>query len=100
MFDLSTFPLIFIILSDLPKSTISPQLNDQTILFLTIQFNISHFLGHSLNVKQFYRTLSGANTLSQNGPGSNGNEGVFHIPQSSMTEASPSDSLVSYLGVG
>ena len=33
------------------------------------------------------------------GPGSNGNEGVLHIPQSSSTtEASPSDCLVSYPG--
>ena len=29
------------------------------------------------------RTLSGATTLGQNGPGSNSNEEVFHIPQSS-----------------
>ena len=32
------------------------------------------------------------------GPGSNCNEGVLHIPQSSMTGASPSDNLVSFLG--
>ena len=32
-------------------------------------------------------------TLSQSGPGSNGNEGVLRIPQSSMTGASPSDGL-------
>ena len=30
---------------------------------------------HSLNVKQFYKTLSGATTLDQSGPGSDGNEG-------------------------
>ena len=30
-----------------------------------------------------YRILSGAITLVQNGPGSNGNEGILHIPQSS-----------------
>ena len=29
------------------------------------------------------RILSGATTPSQSGPGSNGNEGVFHIPHSS-----------------
>ena len=35
----------------------------------------------------------------QSGPGSNGNEGVLHIPQSpSITGTSPSDCLVSYPG--
>ena len=41
-------------------------------------------------------TLSGATTLSQSGPGSNGNERALCIPQSSsITEASPSDYLMS-----
>ena len=31
--------------------------------------------------------------LSQSGPGSNGNEGVLHIPESSKAEASPSDTV-------
>ena len=31
-------------------------LNDQTVLFLKIQFSISHFFAHRLNVKQFYLT--------------------------------------------
>ena len=45
------------------------------------------------------RTLSSATTPGQNGPGSDGNERVFHIPQSSsITGTSPSDCLVSYLG--
>ena len=40
--------------------------------------------------------LSGVTTPGQRGPGSNGNEGVLHIPQSSsITGASPSDCLVS-----
>ena len=38
-------------------------------------------------------TLSGATTLGQNGPESNENEGVLHIPG-----ASPSDCLASYPG--
>ena len=43
-------------------------------------------------------TLSGATTLGQSGPGSNGNEVVYCIPHSSsIIEASPSDCLVSYL---
>ena len=45
------------------------------------------------------RTLSGATTLYQNGPGSDVNDGVLHIPQSSsIAGSSPSDFLVSYLG--
>ena len=45
------------------------------------------------------RALSGATTPSQSGPGSNGNEGVLRIPQSScITGTSPSDCLVSYPG--
>ena len=46
-----------------------------------------------------YSTLTGATTLTQHGPGSDGNEVALHIPQSSnIAEASPSDCLVSYLG--
>ena len=45
--------------------------------------------------------ISGATISDQRGPGSNGNEGVLRIPKSSsITEALPSDCLVSYtLGV-
>ena len=43
-------------------------------------------------------TLTGPTTSGQSSPGSNGNEGVLHIPQSSRTEASSSDDLVSYSG--
>ena len=31
-------------------------LNDQTVLFLTIHFSISHLFSLSLNIKQFYLT--------------------------------------------
>ena len=42
-------------------------------------------------------TLSGATTPDQSGPGSDVNELVLHIPQSSSTAGtSPSDCLVSY----
>ena len=45
------------------------------------------------------RTLSGATTLGQSEPGSNGNEGVLCIPQiSSFTGTSPSVCLISYPG--
>ena len=43
-------------------------------------------------------TLTGVTTQSLSGPGSNGNEEVLHIPQSSRTEDSPSDGLMSYQG--
>ena len=32
------------------------QLNDQTSLFLTIQFSISHLFALNLNIKEFYLT--------------------------------------------
>ena len=41
--------------------------------------------------------ISGDTTMGQSGPGSDGNEEVLYIPQSSsITGASPSDFLVSY----
>ena len=43
-------------------------------------------------------TPKGTTTLSQSEPGSNENEEVLHIPQSSRTRASSSDGLVSYQG--
>ena len=43
------------------------------------------------------RILAGATTPGQNGPVSDGNEGVLYIPQSSKPGASASDCLVSYL---
>ena len=51
------------------------------------------------SVEPIDRILSGAITLAQSGPGSNGNEEVFHIPQSSIiTGTSPSDCFVLYSG--
>ena len=45
------------------------------------------------------RALLGATIPGQSGPGSNGNEGVLYIPQSSnITETLPSDCLESYTG--
>ena len=38
-------------------------------------------------------TLMGTTTLGLSGPGSNGNEGVFYIPQSFRTGASPLDAV-------
>ena len=79
------------------QSTSVIQLIDQIVIFLKIQFNISDLFALSLNVKQFYLTLSGATTLGQSGPGSDDNEGVLYIPQCfSITGAIPSDCLVLY----
>ena len=38
------------------QSFVYTLLNGQTVLLLTIQFNISHLFEHSLNVNQFYLT--------------------------------------------
>ena len=43
-------------------------------------------------------TLSGATTLGLSRPDSNGNEGVYHIPQISKLQASPSDCSMTYPG--
>ena len=51
------------------------------------------------SIQPIDRALSGATIPCQSGPGSNGNEGVLCIPQSSsITGTSPSDFLVSYPG--
>ena len=47
----------------------------------------------------FYSThWSSSTTPGHSGLGGNGSEGVFHIPQISKAEASPSDGLVLYTG--
>ena len=66
----------------------------QTVLFQTIQFSISTQFS---SIWPIDRTLSGSTTLGQIGPGSDGNEGVLCIHQSSsITGMTPSDCLVSY----
>ena len=45
------------------------------------------------------RTRTGSTNLGQSGPRSNGKEVVPHIPHSSRTVASPSNSLESYVGL-
>ena len=72
------------------------QLNVKTVLFQTIQFSIST---HYNSIWPIDRTLSCASTPGQSGPGSDSNEQVLHIPQSSsITGTSPPDCLVSYPG--
>ena len=57
------------------------------------------------SINPYIGPLSGATTPGYSGPGSDGNEGVLRIPQSSsIAGTSPSDCLMSYpghsLGVG
>ena len=86
------------------QSLVCSQLNDKTVLFQTIQFCISHLFVQSWDVKSFYLThrIGPCQVLplrDQSRPGSDGNKGVLRISQSScITDASPSDCLVSYLG--
>ena len=71
------------------------QLNVETVLSQTKQFNIS---AHCSSFLPIERTLSGATTPGKSGLWRVGNKGVLCIPQSpSITGASPSDCLVSYL---
>ena len=75
------------------SSISSKQFNVKIVLFQAIQFSIVH----SLIVYLIDRTLSDSTTPGQIGSGSDGDEGVLHIPQSfSITRASPSDCLLSY----
>ena len=69
---------------------------------LTIQFSKSHSFADYVNVKVLFdpkiRIPSGATTPGQNGPRSNSNKEVFHIPQSSRNGTTPSDHFMSYQG--
>ena len=70
------------------------QFKCQTVLFQAIHLSIS---AQFSSIWPIERTLSGATTPSQSGPGSEGNEEVLCILQrSNITGASPSDFLVSY----
>ena len=72
------------------------ELNVMTVLFQIIKFSINTQFS---SIWPIDRTLSVATTLSQSGPGSDGNEGVLGIPKSShITGTSPSDCLVSCPG--
>ena len=70
----------------------NPFLYKWTFLFQVIQFIIS-------SIWPIDRTLSGATSPGQSGPGSDSNKGVLYIPQSSsITGTAPADCLVSYRG--
>ena len=51
-----------------------------------------------LNKPELICLHTGTTTPGQSRPGSNGNDGVLHIPKSLKPGAWPSDSLVSYQG--
>ena len=75
---------------------INPFLYKWTVLFQTIQFSISIQFS---SIWPIDRNLSDATSPGQSGSGSNGNKVVLCVPQSSsITGASRSDCLVSYLG--
>ena len=76
--------------------TLHTVLMSKTVLFQAILFSIST---QFTSIWPLDRTLPAATTPSQGGPGSNGNEGVLRIHQSSsITRTSPSDCLVLYPG--
>ena len=69
------------------------QLINRTVLFLIIQFSISHLFNLQIGRYQVFPLQARVDLLS------NGNEEVLLIPQStSITGASPSNCLVSYPG--
>ena len=66
----------------------------KTVLFLKIQFSKSTQFSSIWSIDKI---LSGVTTPGRSGPGSDVNERVLFIPQSSsITGTSPSDCLVSY----
>ena len=70
--------------------------NVKTASFQAIHFSINTQFS---SIWFIDRTLSGATTPGQSGPGSEGNEGLLHITQkTSITGTSPSDYLASHLG--
>ena len=72
------------------------QRKKKTFLFQTIQFSTNKQFNYIWSIDM---TPSGAITPGQSGPGSDSNEGVLCIPQSSsITGISPSYCLVLHLG--
>ena len=73
---------------------------DWTLVSLAIGEHSKHYGNGSVrSILPIDWTISGTTTLGQSRLGSNGNNGVFHILQSSsITGASPSDFLVLYPG--
>ena len=79
----------------------------KTVQCQAVQFSVSTLFKYQVirftistqfsSIWHIDRTISGAATLSQRGPGSDDNKGVLrNPPNSSITGTSPSDCLVSY----
>ena len=78
------------------RSFIYTKGNVKTVLFQVIQQSKNTLFSSTWPID---RTLSGATIPGESGPESDGNKGVFRIPQSSgNTGASASDCFVSYIG--
>ena len=81
-------------------------MSPSSILYTVKWFQVLLYNSHNLTSVMFLhivcscwpidRILSGATTLGQSEPGSNGNEGGLHIPQISKARALPSECLMSY----
>ena len=81
------------------QSFVYTQLNDQTVLFQTIQFSISYLFAHSLNDKQFYFTHQVLPLWAKMDQEAIAMKGYLaFLKASSITGASPSDCLISYPG--
>ena len=84
------------------KSSVYSQLNGQTVLFLTIWFNVGHLFAHNLNHKQFYLTHIGPYQMLPLWVGVNlrvmAIKGYSTFPQSSSAGALLSDCLISHPG--
>ena len=75
------------------------QLNGFRYCYITVTIQHQSFVCTQFSsIWSIDRTLLGATTLGQSGPGSHSNEGVLHILQISKAGASPSDGLMSYPG--
>ena len=83
-FSVSTVSMWKTVLFQEVQFSISTQFNIKTVSFQIIQFSISM---HFSSIWAIDWTLSGTTTPGQSWPGSDGNEEVLRIPQSSMLSA-------------
>ena len=72
------------------------QLSGKTVLFLTIQFNISHLFAHSLDDKQFYLTPGPKPIRIREDLGATAMRGTQLSPKAPEQKRLQSDSLLSY----
>ena len=87
---------LFSVISMTLVGGVLPFCREAVSVFYWVKFRISTQFS---SIWPIDRALSGATTLGQSGPGSDGNKGVLCISHSSsITGTSPSDCLVSNLG--